>query len=64
MISLAIGTLLGEVFLHILPESFEKQGFLKTGFLALFGLLSFFILERYLLWRNLKNKNNLKPWAR
>ena len=60
MISLAVGTLLGEVFLHILPESYEKQGFLKTGLLALFGLLSFFILERYLLWRNLKNKNNLK----
>ena len=60
MVSLAVGTLLGEVFLHILPESFEHQGVLKTGLLALFGLLSFFILEKYLMWRNLKNKNKLK----
>ncbi len=60
MISLAVGTLFGEVFLHILPESFEKQGWLKTVVLASIGLFSFFILERYLIWRNLKNKNNLK----
>jgi len=60
MISLAVGALLGEVFLHILPESFEHQGILKTGILALFGLLSFFVLEKYLHWRNLKNESKLK----
>ncbi|MEE9193308.1 MAG: ZIP family metal transporter [Thermodesulfobacteriota bacterium] len=60
MISLAVGALLGEVFLHILPESFEHQGIFKTGLLALFGLLSFFVLEKYLLWRNLKNESELK----
>jgi len=60
MISLAVGALLGEVFLHILPESFEHQGIFKTGLLALFGLLSFFVLEKYLLWRNLKNESKLK----
>ena len=60
MISLAVGALFGEVFLHILPESFEHQGILKTGLLALFGLSSFFILERYLHWRNLKNENKVK----
>ena len=60
MISLAVGALLGEVFLHILPESFEHQGIFKTGLLALFGLLSFFVLEKYLFWRNLKNESELK----
>jgi zinc and cadmium transporter len=60
MISLAVGALLGEVFLHILPESFEHQGILKTGLLTLFGLLSFFVLEKYLHWRNLKSESKLK----
>ena len=60
MISLAVGALLGEVFLHILPESFEHQGILKTGLLALFGLLSFFVLEKYLHSRNLKSESKLK----
>ncbi|MGI9534472.1 MAG: ZIP family metal transporter, partial [Thermodesulfobacteriota bacterium] len=60
MISLALGALLGEVFIHILPESFAGQGKLKTIVLVLFGLISFFVLEKYLLWRNLKNKSNIK----
>ena len=49
MISLAVGTLFGEVFLHILPESFEKQGWIKTVVLASIGLFSFFILEAEIL---------------
>ena len=61
MISLAVGALLGEVFIHLLPESMEGQGIMKTALLVLFGLISFFILEKYLLWRNLKNKSKIKP---
>lgn len=61
MISLAVGSLLGEVFLHILPESLTHQGTIKTGLLVLFGLLSFFVLEKYLLWRNLKSESRIKP---
>ena len=61
MISLAVGALLGEVFIHLLPESLEGQGMVKTALLVLFGLISFFILEKYLLWRNLKNRSKIKP---
>lgn len=60
MISLAVGALLGEVFIHILPESFANQGKLKTVMLVSFGLVSFFIFEKYLLWRNLKNQSSTK----
>lgn len=59
-ISLAAGGLLGEVFIHILPESTAEQGMLKTTLLVLFGLVAFFILEKFLLWRNLKNKSGIK----
>ena len=61
MISLAVGALTGEVFIHILPESMAEQGKLKTALLVLFGIISFFILEKYLLWRNIKSKSSLKP---
>ena len=60
MISLAVGAMLGEVFIHILPESLANQGKLKTVILVSFGLVSFFILEKYLLRMNLKNQNSLK----
>lgn len=60
MVSLALGGILGQIFLHILPESTAEQGMLKTAVLFLFGIISFFVLERYFLWRNLKNKSNIK----
>lgn len=61
MISLAVGALLGDVFIHLLPESLNEQGKLRTFVLVVFGLLSFFALEKYLIWRNLKNKKNIHP---
>ena len=60
MICLAVGALLGEIFVHILPESLAGQGKLNTIILVLFGLISFFILEKCLLWRNLKKKSSIK----
>lgn len=60
MVSLAVGGILGQIFIHILPESTAEQGTLKTAVLVLFGIISFFVLEKCLLWRNLKNKNSIK----
>lgn len=55
MISVAIGALLGDVFIHILPESLEEQGKVRTLVMVVFGLSTFFGFEKYLQWRNLKN---------
>ena len=53
MVSFAVGGLLGDAFLHLLPETFEKIGFTTTtSFLILSGVVLFFILEKFLLWHH------------
>ena len=53
MVSLAIGTLLGAVFLEILPHALELSDNYHNLMLAvLIGILSFFILEKLLIWRH------------
>ena len=53
MIAFAVGGLLGDVFIHILPEITE-QGKLtqSTLFLILASILTFFMLERFLHWHH------------
>lgn len=51
LISLAAGSLIGDSFFHLLPESTEEAGL--TPWLALtIGLLAFFILEKIIHWRH------------
>lgn len=53
MVSLAVGGLFGDAFIHLLPESFEKSGTkLEASLYVLAGLFAFFILEKFLLWRH------------
>jgi len=53
LVSFAVGGLFGDVFLHLLPESFEKLGItVKTSVFVLLGILLFFILEKFLRWRH------------
>ncbi len=53
MVSLAVGSLFGDAFIHLLPESFEKSGArLETSLYVLAGFFAFFILEKFLLWRH------------
>lgn len=52
-ISLAVGALLGDAFIHLLPESFEtllNPG--MAGILVIAGMLGFFIIEKYLHWHH------------
>ncbi len=52
-ISLAVGALLGDVFIHIIPESFESStNITLTSLLIISGLLLFFILEKFLHWHH------------
>ncbi len=53
LVSLAVGALLGDAVIHLIPESFEILGLSpKTSLLILSGLLVFFILEKFIRWRH------------
>lgn len=51
LVSFSVGTLLGDAFLHLIPEAFEN-GSEITPLSILGGLLLFFILERFIHWRH------------
>jgi zinc and cadmium transporter len=53
LVSIAVGALLGNVFFHLIPESFEtieNKGLIAI--LALTGILSFFVMEKFLHWHH------------
>lgn len=53
MVSLAVGAMFGNVFIHLLPEAFAMSGSsLKAPLLCIGGVLLFFLLEKFLLWRH------------
>ncbi len=53
LVSLAVGALLGDSFIHLIPESFETIGNGTNVSLAVIaGILIFFILEKVLHWHH------------
>lgn len=64
-ISLAIGALLGDAFIHIIPEAFEsKLGFNLSSILIIVGILLFFIIEKFIHWHHHgedKNEEHIHP---
>lgn len=52
-ISLAIGALLGDAFIHLIPEAFEKiSNPTIVSILVITGILIFFIIEKFLHWHH------------
>lgn len=52
-VSFSAGTLLGDAFLHLLPEAIDEIGTGLTVWLwLLFGILIFFVLEKIICWRH------------
>lgn len=52
-ISLAVGALLGDAFLHIIPETFKEfSSATYAGALIILGVLLFFIMEKFLHWHH------------
>lgn len=51
-VSFATGALLGDVFIHLLPELVEEGLSLFNSLFILLGIFLFFILEKFLCWRH------------
>jgi zinc and cadmium transporter len=52
-ISLAVGALLGDAFIHLIPETFENfQNTNIAGILIIIGIIIFFIIEKFLHWHH------------
>lgn len=52
LVSFAAGTLLGDAFLHLIPEAYESQGGDFVSFSIIGGILFFFVLEKAIRWRH------------
>src|SRR3989344_5721822 len=53
LVSLAVGALLGDVFVHIIPEMYEgAPNPTMISFMVIGGILLFFILEKILHWHH------------
>ena len=53
LVSLSAGTLLGDSFLHLLPEAVYDNGTsLRVWLWLIIGLMSFFVLEKIVHWRH------------
>jgi zinc and cadmium transporter len=76
LVALAVGALLGDTFLHLVPEIFEKPHYaLESSLLIILGIIIFFILEHILHWHHNKHskaefeshaetKKSIKPVGR
>jgi zinc and cadmium transporter len=65
MVSLAVGSLFGDAFIHLLPESFDKFApKMEASLYVLAGIFLFFVLEKFLLWRHehaLESSKSIRP---
>ncbi|NCU44262.1 ZIP family metal transporter [Candidatus Falkowbacteria bacterium] len=52
LISIAAGSLIGDSFFHLLPETVKDQSGLTPWIYLTSGLLSFFVLEKIIHWRH------------
>ncbi len=53
LVSLAVGALLGDAFIHLIPEAFESfNDSLTPSLLIIGGIIFFFVLENFLHWHH------------
>jgi len=53
LVSLAAGSMFGDVFIHLLPESYaQSEAHVATALTVLAGIFGFFSLEKFLRWRH------------
>jgi zinc and cadmium transporter len=54
LLSLSVGSLLGSVFIHFLPEAVSEKYTLGIAINLIIGFLSFFLLEKFVHWHHNK----------
>lgn len=53
LVSLAVGALLGDAFIHLIPEAIESfPSSMPAGLLVITGIVAFFILEKFMHWHH------------
>jgi len=52
LISFSAGALLGDAFIHLLPEAMEINTEIGISLSIIFGILAFFVLEKIIHWRH------------
>lgn len=63
-VSLAVGALLGDAFLHLIPEAVEELGsFTAAGSAVIAGILIFFVIEKLMHWHHhgVDHENHIEP---
>ena len=66
LVSFAAGALLGDVFLHLLPELVEEGFALNLSFMILGGIGFSFVIEKFIHWRHchiITTKEHVHPVA-
>lgn len=51
-VAFAGGTLLGDAFLHLIPEAYKESNGISVSFSLLAGILAFFVLEKFIHWHH------------
>tara|TARA_Y100000310_G_scaffold345709_1_gene468620 strand:+ start:22289 stop:23038 length:750 start_codon:yes stop_codon:yes gene_type:complete len=52
-VSFSAGALLGDVFIHLIPETVEQYGFVtEVSAFILFGIIFSFVVEKFIRWRH------------
>ena len=52
LVSFSVGGLLGDAFIHLLPESIKLNSELSLSFYILSGLIISFVIEKFVQWRH------------
>jgi zinc and cadmium transporter len=60
LISLSVGSLFADAFIHLIPEAFSKLSSTTASLYILLGLVIFFILEKFIHWRHQHNEETVE----
>ncbi|MGB4076856.1 MAG: ZIP family metal transporter [Minisyncoccia bacterium] len=61
LVALAAGALLGDAFIHLIPEAFSAVDTTLAALCVLGGILLFFLLEKYLHWHHSHGDEEYSP---
>lgn len=61
LVSFAVGAMLGDVFIHIIPELGENGFAASSGMFFLLGIIIFFIIEKIIHWHHCHKAEHAHP---